>query len=134
MSSNSRSTTELPILRLGLAGFTREEEAALCTEAAWRATEKQMVWVVGSLADADAWCVNGSRLRRLPDHTWRIVPPNVSEHSIRINPDEVDWPVAFSMPAGPPDFDPPYRFDLDSPESIQQVLEQLEGWLRPVMI
>ena len=133
MSSNSR-TTELPILRLGLAGFTREEEAALCVEAAWRATEKQMVWVVGSLADADAWCVNGSRLRRLPDHTWRIVPPNISEHSIRINPDEVDWPVAFSMPAGPPDFDPPYRFDLDSPESIQQVLEQLEGWLRPVMI
>lgn len=134
MTSSSRTTAELPVLRLGLAGFSREQEAQLCIELAWRATERQMVWQVGSLSDADAWCVNGSRLRRLPDGTWRIVPAHPSEHAVRINPDEVDWPVAFSMPAGPPDFDPAYRFELDSPESIQSMLEQLEGWLRPIMI
>jgi hypothetical protein len=134
MAPSSRNTAELPVLRLGLAGFSREEEAQLCVELAWRATEKQMVWQVGSLRDADAWCVNGSRLRRLPDGTWRIVPAHPSEHVVRINPEEVDWPVAFSMPAGPPDFDPAYRFELDSPDSIQAMLDQLEGWLRPVMI
>jgi hypothetical protein len=134
MASSSRNTAELPVLRLGLAGFSREEEAQLCVELAWRATEKQMVWQVGSLRDADAWCVNGSRLRRLGDGTWRIVPAHPTEHPVRINPDQVDWPVAFSMPAGPPDFDPAYRFELDSSESIQALLEQLEGWLRPVMI
>ena len=134
MASSTRNTAELPVLRLGLAGFSREEEAQLCVELAWRATEKQMVWQVGPLREADAWCVNGSRLRRLPDGTWRIVPAHPSERAVRINPDQVDWPVAFSMPAGPPDFDPAYRFELDSPQSIQALLEQLEGWLRPVMV
>jgi hypothetical protein len=125
---------ELPVLRLGLAGFTREEEAALCVELAWRATERRMAWHVGPLGEADAWCVNGSRLRRLPDGTWRIAPAHPSERSVRIDPDEVDWPMAFSLPAGPPDFEASYRFELDSPESIQGLLEQLEGWLRPVML
>jgi hypothetical protein len=134
MSPSDALATELPVLRLGLAGFTREEEAALCVELAWRATERHMVWQVSPLGDADAWCVNGSRLRALPDGTWRIAPAHASERSVRINPDEVDWPMAFSLPAGPPDLEASYRFDLDSPESIQGLLEQLEGWLRPVML
>jgi len=134
MTSPNSSTPELPILRLGLAGFTREEEAQICVELAGRATEQRMAWQVGSLADADAWCVNGSRLRRMPGATWRIMPAHRGEEPIRINPDEIDWPVAFAMPTGPADFDPAYRFDLDSSKSIQAVLKQLEGWLRPVMM
>jgi hypothetical protein len=134
MAAADHSVAELPVLRLGLAGFAQDEEAALCVELAWRATERRMVWQVGPLGDADAWCVNGSRLRRLPDGTWRIAPAHSSERSVRINPDEVDWPIAFSMPAGPPDLEASYRFELDSPESIQSLLEQLEGWLRPVML
>lgn len=134
MTSPDRGALELPVLRLGLAGFTREEEEQLCVELAWRATEKQMAWQIGTLADADAWCVNGARLRRVPDGTWRIVPAHRAEHAVRINPEEIDWPVAFSMPAGPADFDPAYQFDVDSPASIQAVLEQIEGWLRPLMM
>jgi hypothetical protein len=133
-ASAARSSAELPVLRLGLAGFARDEEATLCVELAWRATERGMAWQVGPLGEADAWCVNGSRLRRLPDGTWRIAAAHDSERSVRINPDEVDWPIAFSMPAGPPDLDAAYRFELDSPESIQALLDQLEGWLRPVML
>jgi hypothetical protein len=134
MTSGARAISELPVLRLGLAGFSADEEAALCVELAWRATERQMAWQVAPLGEADAWCVNGSRLRRLPDGTWRIAPGHGSERPVRINPEEVDWPIAFSLPAGPPDLETSYRFELDSPESIQSVLEQLEGWLRPVML
>lgn len=134
MTSANRSAPELPVLRLGLAGFTREEEAQLCVELAGRATDKQMAWQVATLGNAYAWCVNGSRLRRMPDGTWRIVPAHRSDAPVRVNPDAIDWPVAFSLPAGPPGFDPAYAFDLDSPASMQGMLQQIEGWLRPVML
>lgn len=134
MYSASRSATEHPVLRLGLAGFAPDEEALLCVQLARRASERQMVWQLAPLAESDAWCVSGPRLRRLPDGSWRIVPVRVSDHPIHINPEHLDRPVAFSTPAGPPDFQPPHLFDLDSPASIQTLLEHLEGWLRPMMV
>ena len=130
----STSTVEVPVLRLGLAGFAPAEEALLCVQLARRASERQMVWQLAPLGEADAWCVNGPRLRRLPDGSWRIVPVRVSDHPIHINPEHLDWPVAFSTPAGPPDFQAAHLFDLDSPASIQTLLEHLEGWLRPMMV
>ncbi len=129
-----RSTAEVPVLRLGLAGFAPDEEALLCVELARRSGRQALAWQLAPLAEADAWCVSGPRLRRLPDGSWRIVPVRVSDHPIHINPEHLDWPVAFSAPAGPPDFQPAHLFDLDSPASIQTLLEHLEGWLRPTMV
>jgi len=134
MNVASRRTAEQPVLRLGLAGFAPDEEALICVELAGRAAGRQAAWEVAPLAEADAWCVNGSRLRRLPDGSWRIVPVRVSDRPIHINPEQLDWPVAFSTPAGPPDFEPAHEFDLESPASIQLLLQRLEGWLRPTMV
>lgn len=130
----SNAFADLPVLRLGLAGFTAAEQASLCVALASRAAGKQMSWQLAQLGDADAWCVNGSRVQHLPDGTLRIVPGLPSGRSIRINLDEIDWPVAFSTPLDSPDFKPPYVFRPDSPESIQSMLTQLEGWLRPLMV
>lgn len=130
----STSTVEVPVLRLGLAGFAPDEEALLCVQLARRASERQMVWQLAPLGESDAWCVNGPRLRRLPDGSWRIVPVRVSDQPIHINPEHLDRPVAFSTPAGPPDFQAAHLFDLDSPASIQTLLDHLEGWLRPMMV
>lgn len=128
------STAERPALRLGLAGFTNAEQSLLKVALASRAAKYQMNWQLSSLGDADAWCVNGSRVQTLPDGILRITPGMPSGRSIRINPAEIDWPVAFSTPLTAPDFKPAYLFQPQSPESIASVLTQMEGWLRPLMV
>jgi len=134
MHPATRSTADVPVLRLGLAGFAPDEEALLAAELARRAGALPLAWQLAPLAEADAWCINGPRLRRLPDGHCRIMPVRVSDHPLHINPEQLDWPVAFSAPAGPPDFQPAHLFDLDSPASIRTLLEHLEGWLRPAMV
>jgi len=128
------SNAERPVLRLGLAGFSNAEQSLLNVALASRAARYQMNWQLSSLGDADAWCVNGSRVQGLPDGILRITPGLPSGRSIRINPAEIDWPVAFSTPLSVPDFSPAYLFQPQSPESIASVLTQLEGWLRPLMV
>jgi len=132
--SNNAPSAERPVLRLGLAGFTTAEQSSLNIALALRAAKYQMNWQLAQLGDADAWCVNGSRVSALPDGTLRIVPGLPSGRSIRINPAEIDWPVAFSTPLAAPDFKPTYLFQPNSPESIASMLTQLEGWLRPLMV
>jgi hypothetical protein len=132
--SNNHPSAERPVLWLGLAGFTTAEQALLSAALALRASKYQMNWQLAQLGDADAWCVNGSRVQGLPDGTLRIIPGLPSGRSIRINPAEIDWPVAFSTPLGAPDFKPAYTFQPESPESIGSMLTQLEGWLRPLMV
>ncbi len=99
-------SADRPVLRLGLAGFTNAEQSLLNVALASRAAKYQMNWQLTSLGDADAWCVNGSRVQGLPDGTLRITPGLPSGRSIRINPAEIDWPVAFSMPLTVPGFQP----------------------------
>ena len=134
MYAATPSVAEVPVLRLGLAGFAPDEEALLCVQLAGRAGRQPLVWQLAPLGQADAWCVNGPRLRRLPDGSWRIVPVRVTDQPIHIDPEHLEWPVAFSTPAGPPHFQPAHLFDLDSPASIRTLLEHLEGWLRPAMM
>lgn len=132
--SSSNSSTERPVLRLGLAGFSTAEQSSLNVALASRASQDQIKWELVPLGEADAWCVNGSRVQGLPDGTLRIVPGLPSGRSIRINPTEIDWPVAFSTPLAAPEFKGAYLFQCDAPESIVAMLKQLEGWLRPLMV
>lgn len=125
---------ERPILRLGLAGFSNAEQSLLNVALAARADRYQMNWQLATLGDADAWCVNGSHVQGLEDGTLRITPGLPSGRSIRINPADIDWPVAFATPLNVPGFTPSYVFQPQSPASIGSVLTQLEGWLRPLMV
>jgi DNA-binding transcriptional ArsR family regulator len=125
---------DVPVLRLGLAGFTTSEQASLTTAMALRAARGQIVWQAAALGEADAWCVNGSRVQRLPDGSLRIVPGLPSGRSIRISPADIDWPMAFSTPLGAPEFRPACVFDAQSPRSIDAMLQQLEGRLRPLRV
>jgi len=125
---------ELPVLRLGLAGFTAAEQSLLGAALTARASHGHINWQLAALGEADAWCVNGSRVQHLADGVLRILPGLPSGRSIRIHPDEIDWPIAFSTPFGSPEFEPAFAFEADSLESIESVLIQLEGWLRPLMV
>jgi hypothetical protein len=131
---NSNSSTERPVLRLGLAGFSTAEQAALTDALALRASQDRINWELAPLGEADAWCVNGSRVQGLPDGTLRIVPGLPSGRSIRINPNEIDWPVAFSTPVDATGLKAAYQFQADAPGSVAAMLKQLEGWLRPLMV
>jgi hypothetical protein len=132
--SNRSITQEQPLLRLALAGFNAAEQGALCVVLAQRAARRRIQWQLAQPGEADAWFVNGARVQQLPDGTLRIMPGVASGRAIRINLEDLDWPIAFSMPVGPPDFKPSYSFEAGSPASVEAVLDQIEGWARPLMV
>ena len=122
---------ELPVLRLGLAGFAAEQVAGLDAMLR-RSTPGRHVWQIGHFTDSDAWWLNGARTQKVGDGTIRILPAIPTERSLQINLKEVDRPVGFSLPLTFTPAQPNYTFEPDSAASINAVLEKFEGWLQPV--
>lgn len=122
---------ELPVLRLGLAGFAAQQVTELDAMLR-RSAPGRHVWHIGHFGDADAWWLNSQRTQKVLDGTIRILPAIPTERSLQIDLKEVDRPVAFSLPMA---FTPPqasYTFEPASIPSINAVLEKFEGWLQPV--
>src|SRR5437870_2991092 len=53
-------TIEVPVLRLGLAGYT-DTQIRTATEVAAAASSPRVGWELGAFAEADAWWLEGSR-------------------------------------------------------------------------
>jgi hypothetical protein len=122
---------EQPVLWLGVAGFSPEQErridALLADQpAGWP------LWRRSRFADADAWWIHGANMRVLRDGTVKVAGPGERARGVQLNLEEVDRPVAFSTPLAHPEFEPMYSFDLDAEPSARAVLQQFEGWLRPL--
>jgi len=122
---------ELPVLRLGLVGFSVEQQERIARLLANPAAGG-MVWQTGTFGEADAWWVNGARTQSLPDGTLRIASGVPQGRSVQLNLKEVDRPIAFATPVAARDLAPTYRFELDSDASIHAVLAKFESWLRPL--
>jgi len=122
---------ELPVLRLGLAGFSAEQQDRL---AEWlpHAVSGVLSWQPSKFADADAWWVHGGRVQQLGDGMLRIASGVPAGRSVHIDTSEIDRPMAFSLPLAPRDFEPVYRFEAESPASMNKVLARFEAWLRPL--
>lgn len=90
-------------------------------------------WRVVGLDDADAVCVNGSRVTTLPDGSLQIAASAKGAPPLRIDPTHSDRPLAFSMPLAP-GLQAVSTFDMASPPSTRAMLEKFEGWLRPVSV
>ena len=122
---------ELPVLRLGLLGFSAAQQAML--ETALVVLRTRLRWRICGIDEADAICVNGSRVAPLPDGSLQIAPVKPGQAPLRIDPDHSDRPMAFSLPmaAG---VQATSTFDMASPASTRSMLEKFEGWLRPVSV
>ena len=123
---------ELPVLRLGLAGFSAEQQHGLQAMLDG-ASVGGLVWQVGAFTEADAWCVNGARTQMLADGTLRVASGVPGGRSVQLNLQEIDRPVAFALPLAPRNFEPVHTFDASSPASVRQLLGRLENWFQPLV-
>jgi hypothetical protein len=121
---------ELPLLRLGLAGFSLEQQDRLDTLLQQASSSS---WQIGRFADADAWCVNGAHVQVLPDSTIRIASGEPGGRSLHLDLRDVDRPVAFALPLASRRFEPLCTFHADSLASVGAVLDKFEAWVRPLI-
>jgi hypothetical protein len=131
LREGNNMSIELPVLRLGLAGFSAQQKAEL-DAMLQQAAPGRHVWQLARFNDADAWWLNGARTTVVGAGMLRITPAIPSERSLQLNMQEVDRPVGFSVPLPAPPFEAGYSFDPKSLASINTVLEKFEGWLQPV--
>jgi hypothetical protein len=121
---------EQPILWLGISGFAPAQRAAL---EAWLDRPAGLPrWRVCAFGDADAWWVNGTKVRLMPGGNLKVAAGLPTEHALNLNLGEVDRPVAFATPLAAADFEPRCSFDPASEPSVQAVLLQFDRWLRLV--
>jgi hypothetical protein len=125
-------TIEVPVLRLGLAGFTESQQRA-ASEAADQAESPRARWTVGSFADADGWWLEGSRSMVMPNHHLRVQPAVPSGRSVQIALSDVDRPVAFTLPIAAPDFTPAVTFQLGDKGAGVAVLHKFAEWLQAML-
>ncbi|GAC1600163.1 MAG: hypothetical protein NVS3B2_02120 [Ramlibacter sp.] len=122
---------ELPVLQLGLIGFSAAQQALF--ETALAVLRTRLPWRIAALARADAICVNGSRARALADGSLEVLASLAGVPPTRIDPNDSSRPVSFSLPLAP-GVVAGSSFDMASPASTRAMLEKFEGWLRPTSV
>ena len=125
-------TIEVPVLRLGLAGYTEEQQKAVEDTAAAAGSEAAR-WELGSFADADAWWLEGSRTLLMANQHLRVQPAVPSGRSVQLALADVDRPVAFSRPVTAPGFKPAVTFDLADRAAGAAVLNQFATWMQTTL-
>jgi hypothetical protein len=119
---------ELPTLRIGLAGFSLEQQEAL-RHMLQRENAARQSWEFVKPEDADALCINGARTQLLTDGMLRIASGVPSGRSVLIDPAGLNRPAAFALPV-PHNFPKYLTFELE-PHSMGLALRELEILLRP---
>ncbi|MBG9389953.1 hypothetical protein [Caenimonas aquaedulcis] len=123
-------TIELPVLRLGLAGFSAQQQEAL--GAALSDASGHLRWEISAFEEADAWWVNGARTHLVAEGTIRVRAAAPGSRAVQLHLPDIDRPIAFALPLVASALEPGYSFDPKSPESIAAILAEFEGWLAPI--
>jgi hypothetical protein len=121
------AAVEQPVLWLGMSGFSPQERAVL--EGSLERPEGLPRWRPSAFQDADAWWVNGAKVRLMPDGNLKVAAGLPTERALSLHLPEVDRPVAFALPLAGDDFEPHCTFDPVSVPSIEGVLSQFDHWL-----
>jgi hypothetical protein len=125
-------TIEVPVLRLGLAGYS-EAQQKTAADAARSAASARCAWELSPFPEADAWWLEGSRTMLLPNQHLRVQPAVPSNRSVQLALADVDRPVAFSLPLTAPGFKPAVTFQLNERAEATRVLQQFAGWMKPTV-
>ncbi len=125
-------TIEVPVLRLGLAGYT-EAQTKLAADAAAAAKGPRARWELGAFGDADAWWLEGSRTVLMPNQHLRVQPAVPSGRSVQLALADVDRPVAFSLPLTAPGFKPAVTFAIGDKDAGVRVLNQFAEWMTTML-
>jgi hypothetical protein len=118
---------ELPVLRLGLAGFSADQEAAVRSVVA---ASKMTQWQFGAMAGADAWVVNGQCTQHLGGGRIRVASRQPGGRSVQLQLEGGARPVAFASPL-PPSLEAGLLLDVARPESILEAISVFEFVLAP---
>jgi hypothetical protein len=125
-------TIEVPVLRLGLAGFT-EAQQKTAAEAVQAAGTGRATWEIDSFGEADGWWLEGSRTLLMQNEHLRVQPAVPTGRSVQIALADVDRPVAFSLPITAPGFRPAVTFDMTDKAACVKVLHQFSDWLQTML-
>lgn len=125
-------TIEIPVLRLGMAGYTGEQQK-LAAAAAAGASNGRARWETAAFTDADGWWLDGGRTVLLPDQHLRVQPAIAAERPVQLALADVDRPVAFSLPLTAPGFRPAVTFQLGEPGDTTRVLHLFADWLQVML-
>ena len=125
-------TIEVPILRLGLAGFTEAQQKNAAEAAAATATARAR-WELAGFAEADAWWLEGSRTLLMANEHLRVQPAVPSGRSVQLALADVDRPVAFTEPVTAPGFKPAVTFALQDKAAAVTVLHKFGDWLQTML-
>ncbi|MDB5860606.1 MAG: hypothetical protein JWQ76_4295 [Ramlibacter sp.] len=125
-------TIEVPVLRLGLAGFN-EAQQRIAADVVRAARSERAEWQIANFADADAWWVEGSRTMVLPGAILRVQPGIPSGRSVQLALGDVDRPVGFTLPLAVEGFQPAVTFDADNRAQSVAVLNQFADWLQNLL-
>ena len=127
LETRAGAAVEQPILWLGMSGFAPQQRTVL--EASLASPGNVPRWQPCVFGDADAWWVNGPKVRLMPDGNLRVAAGLPTEQALNLNLGEVDRPIAFALPLAGDEFEPRCTFDPVSLPSTQAVLRQFEQWL-----
>ncbi len=125
--------SESPQLRVGLAGFSLEQQDQVRRLLADAGAAGPATWTAGELAGCDVLFINGARTQSLGGDVVRIASGVPGGRSVQIALAELDRPVAVARPFPSRGVGSSYLFDLADPSSLHAVLDQLLEGLQPVL-
>ena len=121
---------ELPVLRLGLAGFSAAQKSEL-DAVVQAAAPGGHQWKLSRFVDADAWWVSGAQAELQEDGNVRVAPAIPTERQLKLDLAQVNRPIAFTLPLAARNFEPAYTFLPQSAPAVTSVLQKFEAWLQP---
>lgn len=129
MENQLNAAREVPILWLGVAGFSADEREFLRLVS--QRASGPFDWRFCSFQDADAWLINGARVRSIDADVIRVAPGMPTEWTIRLGLADVNRPISFATPL-PEGFFPRSTFDVSQPVTLVRTLTEFSRWLQPL--
>jgi hypothetical protein len=117
-----------PPLRIGFVGIEQEQYFFTLLK-----TRSSLVeWERSAVADADALWVAGLHAQRVRDGLVRVPSADARKPATLLNLEQVDRPVAFTLPLAIEDLPHAMTFDPRSVDSVTQAIRRFEATLLPL--